>query len=91
MSSCPSEICPECRAVLGDVWIAQFWLYCRHSRVMARRRAPEDAWTLDRGTSPAKAERHITAALAKMQAYCDQRGISLEDAFSALERLRSLR
>jgi len=83
----PHAICQACFDVQSKIWISRTWLYCRHFRVMARRRRREDAWTLDRNTSPGKAHNHLQAALAKMRTQAESRGIRLDEAVALVQWL----
>lgn len=83
----PHVICESCFATQSDGWISQFWLYCPHFRAMARRRHKSDKWTVDRNTAPERARAHIEAATGRMDTYCAERGLSLEQAMAGIQRL----
>lgn len=83
----PKQICDDCHAQLADSFVSQFWLYCSHSRTMARRLPKHEGWTLHRGVSPAKAQAHIAAALAGAEQHFAKQGKTLETAFGMCQAL----
>lgn len=83
----PHGICQACFDEQVKTWPSQFWLWCRHFRVMARRRRVTDPWTLDRGVTPEKATNHIAAAVAKMAENCAKKGQTLEESFALVQAL----
>jgi hypothetical protein len=54
---------------------------------MARRAEGHIFWTLDRRVPPKRALKHVAAAIQQCQAWCDNKGISLESADQLMQRL----
>lgn len=78
MSDC--GCCEACRADQPDHWVADVWRYCEHHQTMSRRRSVNDPWTIDRRVTPRQAERHLSAAVARMNDWCRRHGTTLADA-----------